>query len=325
MRPATVRLAFAGSPPFAAHILASLLPHHEVVVAYCQPPRPAGRGKRLRASAVEGVARSNAIPVESPRSLRPPDAATALGAYRADALIVAAYGLILPQSILDVPPLGCVNVHASLLPRWRGAAPVERAMIAGDETTGVSIMKMDAGLDTGPVIARAECPILPSDTGTALTERLALLGAATLLECLENPAAWSPAPQAECGVTYATKLVSEDSLIDWNADAALVARRIRALNARRPACTHLGGERVRLLFAYPVTGDGAPGEILSFDRHALTVACGVGAIAVTQAQLARGKGVALDAAALYNGYRAIFPVGSRFLTIGRDASTHRTP
>lgn len=315
-----MRVAFAGSPPFAADILNALLERHEVAVAYCQPPRPAGRGRRLTPSAVEIAARAAGIAVETPRTLRTPEAATALAAYRAELLIVAAYGLILPQAILDVPPLGCANVHASLLPRWRGAAPVERAMMAGDEITGVSIMKMDAGLDTGPVIARAACEILATDTGTALTDRLARLGAKTLLECLEDPRSWRPEPQEECGVTYARKLGSVDSLIDWSADAWAVARTIRALNDRRPASTSLDGERVRLLFARACPGAGAPGEIVDFTREALTVACGNAAVAVTQVQLTRGKGTVLDAAALYNGYRSMFSVGARFVTIGRPAS-----
>lgn len=315
-----MRLAFAGSPPFAADILNALLARHDVAVAYCQPPRPAGRGKRLTASAVEVAARAAGIAVETPRTLRAPEAAPALATYGAELLVVAAYGLILPQAILDVPPLGCVNVHASLLPRWRGAAPVERAMMADDDITGVSIMKMDAGLDTGPVIAHAECPILATDTGAVLTDRLAGLGAKTLLACLEDPSSWRPTPQRECGVTYAHKLGPRDSLIDWTADARLVACTIRALNDRQPASTSLDGERVRLLFARACPGEGAPGEILAFTRESLTVACGKAAVAVTQVQLTRGKGTVLDAAALYNGYRSMLTVGARFVTIGRAAS-----
>jgi methionyl-tRNA formyltransferase len=314
-----VRLAFAGSPQFAAHILSALLRRHEVPVVYCQPPRPAGRGKRLRPSAVEVLARAHGIPVQSPRTLRTSDAAGVLAGYGADALVVAAYGLLLPRAILDVPPLGCINVHASLLPRWRGAAPVERALIAGDDTTGVCIMQMDDGLDTGPVIARAACAILPTDTGGTLTERLADLGASTLMACLQDPSTWAPQPQAECGITYAQKLTAQDSLIDWTADAAVVARTIRALNPRQPAISHLDGERVRFLFGTACAGRGAPGEILSLSRESLTVACGVGAVAITQAQLTRGKGTPLDAAALFNGYRALLAVGSRFVTAGRSS------
>jgi len=309
-----VRLAFAGSPQFAADILAALWPRHDVAVVYCQPPRPAGRGKRVRPCAVETFARSHDIAVRSPRTLRTTDAASALDEHRAEALVVAAYGLILPRAILDVPPLGCINVHASLLPRWRGAAPIERALMAGDESTGVCIMKMDEGLDTGPVIARAACPISPSDTGGSLTDRLAQLGAELLLDCLDRPAAWAPEPQSECGITYAQKLTAVDALIDWHDDAATVARTIRALNPRRPASSYLDGERVRLLFAAPCQGSGAPGEILSLDRKALTVACGTDAVAVTRAQLTRGKGTPLDAAALYNGYRSLLTPGRRFVT-----------
>jgi methionyl-tRNA formyltransferase len=250
--------------------------------------------------------------VETPVSLRAPTAADTLAAYRCELMVVVAYGLILPRAILDVPRLGCLNVHASLLPRWRGAAPIERAIIAGDVRTGVSLMLMDEGLDTGPVIARAACPILEADTGDTLSERLAQLGAGELLRCLEDPPSWRPEPQSDARATYAPKLAKSEAAIDWALDSAAIARLIRALSSRLSAYSWLGKERIRLLFATPVAGAGAPGEILGFDRKALTVACGTGAIAVSRAQLARGKGTPLDAAALWSGYRDTLRVGARF-------------
>ena len=309
-----MRLAFAGTPPFAAQILAALIERHQVVVVYCQPPRPAGRGRRIAACAVETVARAHALAIESPATLRTSDASAALASYTPDLMVVAAYGLILPPAILRTPRLGCVNVHASLLPRWRGAAPIERAMIAGDATTGVTIIAMDEHLDTGPMLASASCEITETDTGGSLSDRLAVLGSRVMLDCLDRWPALVPTPQPADGVSYAKKLSAADALIDWNADAASVARTIRALNPRLPAHGWLGPDRVRFLMARAVDAArrGAPGEILSLDKQALTVATGLGSIAITQLQLARGKGIPIDAAALYSGFRGAFAPGRKF-------------
>jgi len=268
----------------------------------------------MRPCAVEALAARHGIPTYSPRSLRRPEVVTEFAAHGLDLLIVVAYGLILPPPILVAPRLGCVNVHASLLPRWRGAAPIERAIMAGDRTTGVSVMQMEEGLDTGPVLRQVSCPITDTDTGDTLHERLAELGAETLLHCLANWQMLIPEPQPESGITYATKLTNDDSLIDWTRDPGYVSRQIRALNSRMPAFTWLGTERVRLWFARPAVGgqSGKPGEILAFSRQALTVACGDGAIEVMRAQVARGKGLPLDAATLFNGFSGMFRTGRRF-------------
>ena len=310
-----MRIAFAGTPPFAAHILEALIERQQVVAVYGQPPRPAGRGRRIAACAVESVARAHALPVESPSTLRTSDASTILSRYSPDLMIVAAYGLILPPAILRAPRLGCVNVHASLLPRWRGAAPIERAMIAGDATTGITIIAMDEGLDTGPMLAVAPCDIADTDTGGSLSDRLAVLGARVMLDCLERWPTLVPTPQPAAGASYAKKLETPDALIDWNANAATVARTIRALNPRLPAHGWLGPDRVRFLMARVAAAGGrrgAPGEILGLNKQALTVATGLGSIEITLLQLARGKGIPIDAAALYSGFRGAFAVGRKF-------------
>ena len=309
-----MRLAFAGTPPFAAQILEALIERHQVVVAYCQPPRPTGRGRRVAPCAVEAAARLHGIPVESPATLRTPQASADLARFTPEIMVVAAYGLILPAAILRTPTAGCINVHASLLPRWRGAAPIERAIIAGDQTTGVTIIAMDEGVDTGPLLGASPCEIRDDDTGGSLAQRLATLGATTLLACLARWGSLAPKPQPEAGASYAKKLSAADALIDWAADAGTIARTIRALNPRLPAFSWLGPDRVRLLMATPEPTDrrGTPGQILSLDEQALTVATGSGSIHVSRVQLARGKGIPIDAAALYTGFRGAFAAGRRF-------------
>jgi methionyl-tRNA formyltransferase len=233
--------------------------------------------------------------------LRGEAAAVALDSL--DALIVAAYGLILPASILRTPRHGCINVHASLLPRWRGAAPIERAMMAGDPTTGVSIMQMDEGLDTGPVLVYQECSILPNDTGDSLRERLATIGARAVLGYLDRWVDIRANPQPEAGATYATKLTPADSDICWSDTALELANRIRALNSRQPAFSFCGGERIRLLFAEPMVGDSTepPGTVIAIDRTGLIVSCGSGQLRVTRVALNRGSGKPMDVASLLSG------------------------
>jgi methionyl-tRNA formyltransferase len=303
------RLGFAGTPAFAATILRTLLVHHEIVVVYCQPPRPTGRGRKIVPSAVEQVAREHGIVVRTPKSMRA-EAGT-LSQDHLDALIVAAYGLILPNSILETPRFGCINVHASLLPRWRGAAPIERAIMAGDPVTGVSIMQMDAGLDTGPVLRRAECAIRDDDTGDTLHDRLAAKGSEALIQCLRHLGQLSPVAQSELGVTYAGKLAPEESALDWRVPAREIALKIRALNSRQPAFCSVNRERVRVLFAQEAQSDSpaAPGTVVAIDRTGLVVKCGTGAVRIVRVALARGKGLPMDIASLINGYPELLRVG----------------
>lgn len=309
-----LRLGFAGTPEFAAVILEALFERHEVAVVYSQPPRPTGRGRKITSSAVETLARSRGIEVRMPKSLR--GEAAALVADRLDAIIVAAYGLILPASVLRATRYGCINVHASLLPRWRGAAPIERAMMAGDHTTGVSIMQMDEGLDTGPVLGYAACAILPNDTGDSLRERLAKVGAKALLDCLDRLTDLVATPQPTEGATYAAKLAPADSALRWRDTAVELANRIRALNSRQPAFGFCNGERIRLLLAEPIEEASAapPGTVIGIDRGGLIVACGSGRLRVTRVALTRGKGKPMDIASLVNGYTELIRPGQTFAT-----------
>jgi methionyl-tRNA formyltransferase len=303
-----LRLGFAGTPSFAAEILQALVRCHTVAVVYCQPPRPTGRGRKLEPGPVERLAARLGIQTRSPTSLRG-EAAT-LERDRLDALIVAAYGLILPRQVLATPTRGCINVHASLLPRWRGAAPIERALMAGDAETGISIMQMDAGLDTGPILHVARVPIRAGDTGDSLTARLATEGGMALLQCLARLDSIEPTPQTVEGVTYAPKLAAEESLIDWTASARSIALKIRALCSRQPAYSVVGDERIRWLFADNVPGDAAPaGTIIRRDRAGIVVASGEGAVRITRLALSRGSGKPMDVAAFVNGHPASLRVG----------------
>ena len=312
--PAHLRLGFAGTPEFAATILAALIGRHDIVVVYTQPPSRTGRGRKLAPSPVENLARSHRIDVKCPTSLR--GEASGLADYKLDALIVAAYGLILPKAILDIPRYRCINVHASLLPRWRGAAPIERAIMAGDRVTGVSIMQMDEGLDTGPVLCRVELPIRSEDTGDSLRERLARLGAATLVSCLDELTTLIATPQASAGVTYAAKLTSEDSIVDWTTAAPQLALKVRALNSRQPAYCYVDGRRLRLLVADAIErpSEALPGTVLAIDRDGLIVACGAGCLRVRRLAIALGSGKPMDIASLINGYPELIRPGQLFGT-----------
>jgi methionyl-tRNA formyltransferase len=269
-------------------------------------------------SAVNEAARELGIDVLTPASLRRPAALDPvlehLEAAAVEVLVVVAYGLILPPRLLDLLPYGCINVHASILPRWRGAAPIERAMLAGDARTGVSIMAMDEGLDTGPVYAVRETPIEPTDTGDRLHERLAALGAGLLLEVLTDLPARTPVAQPEEGVCYAPKLEPHEARLDWHQPAADLALKIRAFNSRMPAFGLLDGERVRLLLATAAAGDGAhpPGTIIAAERDGLRIATGAGVLCVSQLQLTRGKGRVLTAAEALNGHAELLAAGRRF-------------
>ncbi|WP_207480252.1 methionyl-tRNA formyltransferase [Arenibaculum pallidiluteum] len=295
-----LRLAFMGTPDFSVPILEALVgAGHEVACVYSQPPRPAGRGHQVQPSPVHRAAEGHGIPVRTPRTLRTPEAQAEFAALELDAAVVAAYGLILPRPVLDAPRLGCLNVHASLLPRWRGAAPIQRAILAGDAETGVTIMQMEEGLDTGPMLLEERIPIGPHTTAPALHDALAAAGARLILPALEGVATGTLAsrPQPEEGVTYARKLEREEGRIAWDEPAEALLRRVRALNPWPGTWFEARGERIKLLEAEPAAGTGAPGTVLD-DR--LSVACGTGAVRLLRVQRP-GKGP-VDAAALLNGF-----------------------
>jgi methionyl-tRNA formyltransferase len=293
-----MRLVFMGTPDFAAAILAALVEAgHEIACVYCQPPRPAGRGHKLQPSPVQAWAEARGLSVRHPVSLKGQAEQAEFAGLKADAAVVAAYGLILPQAILDAPKRGCLNVHASLLPRWRGAAPIQRAILAGDEETGVAIMRMEAGLDTGPALLVEKLPITASMNAGDLHDALAALGARLIVRALENLDRLVPEPQSEQGVTYAAKIGKEEGRLDWSLPAPLLARRVRAFAPLPGAWFDHQGERFKVLKAEAETGQGTPGTILD---DALRVACGEGVLRLLILQRA-GKG-ALDAQAFLRGY-----------------------
>jgi methionyl-tRNA formyltransferase len=305
-----LRLVFAGTPEFAARHLRVLLDsQHEILAVYTQPDRPAGRGKKLTASPVKELALSAEVNVYQPSSLRDPKPREELADLHADVLVVVAYGLILPQAVLDSPRLGCINVHASLLPRWRGAAPIQRAIEAGDTRSGITIMQMEAGLDTGPMLARAETTITESTTAGALHDQLAKLGPPLLLEVLADLPRYlaSAQTQTEDAVTYAHKLDKAEASIDWSLDAWVIRRRILAFNPFPGCWTSLDGARLKIWDAQAGESSGKAGEIISATTAGLTVACGTGSICLTRLQLPGGK--ALAAADLLNARREMFAPG----------------
>ena len=313
-----LRIGFAGTPEFAARILDALIAGDAApVVVYTQPDRPFGRGRKPQPSPVKRLATAQGIPVRQPASLRGEEAAETLAEWRLDVLVVAAYGLILPQSILDVPRLGCINVHPSLLPRWRGAAPVERTILAGDREAGVCIMRMTRGLDSGPVYLTRRTAVGPDEDAPALEARLAELGGAALLDCLAAlPEAAAPTPQAEAGLTYAEKLTREEAALDFSASAAAEVRRVRAFAGRQGAFAYSGDVRVNVLAASaedrPAEAESAtPGTIVSADRRGIRVACGDGVLVLNTVRLSVGKGRPLSAADAANGYAALFRPGTQ--------------
>jgi len=284
-----MRIVFMGSPDFAVPSLNALVEAgHEVVAAYAQPPRPAGRGKATSKTAVHERAEELGIPVRTPKTLRDADEQARFGALDADLAVVAAYGLILPKPILDAPKHGCINVHASLLPRWRGAAPIQRAILAGDETSGVTIMRMDEGLDTGPMLLRHVVDIRGKNAGQ-VTEELAKLGARALVEWLDHPT--PPEDQPVAGATYAAKIDKAEARIDWSKPAGEIERQVRAFNPVPGAWLEANGERVKLLEAEIVGGSGAPGEILD---DQLTIATSSGAIRPLLVQRAGRRPMSAD-------------------------------
>jgi len=274
-----MKIIFMGTPDFSVPVLEALAQHHEIISVYCQPPRPAGRGKAARPSPVQARAEALGLPVRHPVSLRDRQAQQDFAALDADIAVVVAYGLILPQAVLDAPRLGCLNIHASLLPRWRGAAPIHRAIMAGDAETGICIMQMEAGLDTGPVLLRETTRIGTEETTADLHDRLAAMGARMICQTLDRlPLAATP--QASAGVTYAAKIDKAEARVDWSRPAVEVDRLIRGLSPFPGAWCEVSGERVKLLRSRLAEGAGRPGEVL----HGLTIACGNGAVEITQAQ-----------------------------------------
>lgn len=286
-----MKLIFAGTPAFAAQALTALIAAgHEVVLVLTQPDRPAGRGMNLQPSAVKQVAQAHGIEVFQPTSLRDAEAQARVKAANAELMVVAAYGLILPQAVLDMPRLGCLNIHASLLPRWRGAAPIQRAILAGDRETGVCIMQMEAGLDTGPVLLSEALTIGDRDTSASLHDRLADLGARLIVSAVAA-LPLSPRPQPEDGITYAAKIEKREATLDWRLPAEVLDRHIRAFNPFPGAVASLNGQPVKVWQACRTLGQGEPGRILAVGKDGISVACGDGALRLLELQKAGGKRV----------------------------------
>ena len=322
-----LRVVFAGTPDFAASSLAAVLDsEHEVVAVYTQPDRPAGRGRKLTPSPVKQLAQEHGLPVVQPASLKDADDQAELAALNADVMVVVAYGLLLPQAVLDTPRLGCINVHASLLPRWRGAAPIQRAIEAGDSVSGVTIMQMDAGLDTGAMLYEVRTPITSRTTGGDLHDRLAIQGANALIHVLDNldNGSLEATPQPEEGVTYAAKLSKAEAELDFSQPAEQLARKIRAFNPWPVAWCTLGNDRLRLLMASVEQGEqppSPPGTLLEHGDDHLRIACGEQGqevLCVSRAQLPGGKAMAVRD--LLNARKTSLTVGVRLGQTPQGAS-----
>ena len=299
-----MRLIFMGTPEFSVSVLDQLVSAgHEIACVYSQPPRPAGRGKKSRPSPVQKRAEALGLQVRTPLNFKDESDRQAFADLKAEAAVVVAYGLILPQAILDAPTRGCFNIHASLLPRWRGAAPIQRAIMAGDAKTGVCIMQMEAGLDTGPVLARDATNIAATDTAATLHDRLAEMGAALMVEALAKIDTLTPEPQLDDGMTYAAKIDKAEAKIDWSKPAEEVDRLIRGISPFPGAWFMLNGERVKALHSERADGNGPAGTALD---DALTIACGTGSVNLLRVQRA-GKGPQ-DAAAFLLGHKT--PAGT---------------
>ena len=305
-----LKVIFAGTPDFAAqHLLALLDSKHDVVAVYTQPDRPAGRGKKLTASPVKSLALEHAIPVYQPESLKQQEAQDTLFAIEADIMVVVAYGLILPAPVLSAPSRGCINVHGSILPKWRGAAPIQRAIWAGDAETGVTIMQMDEGLDTGDMLHIATLPIEKDDTSATLYTKLAELGPKALVNVLDNIDSYTPEKQDDALATYAKKLSKEEALINWQDDAAQIERNIRAFNPWPVAWMQIDDQNVKVWSASVTTCDNAvaPGTVISANKEGITIATGQGALCITSLQIPGKK--ALPAADVINARQSWFEVG----------------
>ncbi|MEH6544225.1 MAG: methionyl-tRNA formyltransferase [Porticoccaceae bacterium] len=321
----SLSVVFAGTPDFAAeHLRALLASPHRVVGVYTQPDRPAGRGKKLLPGPVKALAEEHGLAVFQPLNLKDPADQQRLAELKPDLMVVVAYGLILPPAVLAIPRLGCINVHASLLPRWRGAAPIQRAIAAGDGSSGITIMEMEAGLDTGPMLATAVCPIADDETGGSLHDKLAQLGPELLLETIEHlaPGAVVAQAQDDAQATYAPKLSKAEAAIDWTSSAAEIDRKVRAFNPFPVAYGELGGERIRIWSGAPVdlesatefeirSGSGAaPGRILSASAEGILVACAQGVYRIEELQLPGRK--RLPAREVLNSRAALFAPDQQF-------------
>lgn len=308
-----LKIVFAGTPAIAAsHLQALLDAGLDVVAVYSQPDRPSGRGKKLQASPVKTLALAHDIPVYQPLNFKAAEDVAELAALAPDLMVVVAYGLLLPPSVLTIPRLGCLNVHASLLPRWRGAAPIERAIEAGDSKTGVTIMQMDAGLDTGNMLYVHEMPIADDTTGDSLREAMGREGSKALLKTITLLEQQALAPQAQDHdlASYAHKLRKEEAQLDWQLPASVLDKKIRAFNSANVCFGLYNGERIKIWRASPVAGVGTPGEILDVNKKGLTVACGAGALQLQQVQLPNAN--KMDVAAILNGKKDFFVTGRRF-------------
>ncbi|BAP42394.1 methionyl-tRNA formyltransferase [Pseudomonas sp. 21LCFQ02] len=306
-----LRIVFAGTPEFAAEHLKALLDSpYQIVAVYTQPDRPAGRGQKLMPSPVKQLAQQHNVPVLQPPTLRDAQAQAELAALQPDLMVVVAYGLILPQVVLDIPRLGCINSHASLLPRWRGAAPIQRAVQAGDAESGVTVMRMEAGLDTGPMLLKSVTPISADDTGGSLHDRLAELGPPAVLQAIAGLADGSLTGEVQDDslATYAHKLNKDEARLDWSRPAIELERLIRAFNPWPICHSTLAGEALKVLAASLADGSGVPGTILDASKDGLLVACGEQALRLTRLQLPGGK--ALNFADLFNSRREKFATGT---------------
>lgn len=289
-----LRIIFAGTPDFAAqHLQALLDSNHQVIGVYSQPDRPAGRGRKLAASPVKALALEHGIDVQQPLSFKDEASKNTLKDFNADIMVVVAYGLLLPQAVLDTPKLGCINVHGSLLPRWRGAAPIQRAILAGDNSSGITIMQMEAGLDTGPMLLKAETPITQDDTSASLYAKLASLGCTSLIEALDalQESALTPQVQDDAQANYASKLVKAEGAINWHQSAKEISLQVRGLNPWPVAYSDWQNNRLRIWMASPLetVSNKEPGTLVAIDKTGIEVACGSGHLKITQLQWPGGK------------------------------------
>lgn len=289
-----LRIIFAGTPDFAAqHLQALLDSKHQVIGVYSQPDRPAGRGRKLTASPVKALALEHGIDVQQPLSFKDEASKNTLKDFNADIMVVVAYGLLLPQAVLDTPKLGCINVHGSLLPRWRGAAPIQRAILAGDNSSGITIMQMEAGLDTGPMLLKAETPITQDDTSASLYAKLASLGCTSLIESLDalQESALTPQVQDDAQANYASKLVKAEGAINWHQSAKQISLQVRGLNPWPVAYSDWQNNRLRIWMASPLetVSNKEPGTLVAIDKTGIEVACGSGHLKITQLQWPGGK------------------------------------
>lgn len=318
--PQPLKVIFAGTPDFAASSLSAVLnSHHQVVSVYTQPDRKAGRGKKVTMSPVKELAQEHHIPVEQPLNFKSEESLNRLASYQADVMVVVAYGLLLPQKVLDTPKLGCINVHGSLLPRWRGAAPIQRAIQAGDKETGITIMQMEAGLDTGPMLMTSSTPISEQDTGASLHDRLAEMGAKLLVKALDDIAdnKLQATVQDDQLATYAHKLNKEEAQIDWQKSAQELDRTIRAFNSWPVAYSQLDTNTVRVWQANIVdhSTDAKPGTILQADGNGILVSCGEGCLLLTKLQLPGSRAMSVKDLLNAPKNQQLFAPGHQFATL----------